>query len=550
MAIEKQINIVVKETGIDSVNKKVSQLDTSLEGLQTTQKSLAKSMGESSNSVLENGGAMGLLNDATGGLAMTVKDAVEATALFAKNSKIAAMAQAFYTTVVGTSTGAMKLFRIALVSTGIGAIVVGIGLLIANFDKVKKAVLNLVPGLAIIGDLFTGLVETVGDFVGVTSDASRELDKLGSDAEKTLAKNQFALEAYGDKYDEFTKRKIEANNKYASQVKTINENETLSETEKLKRLKILRETADREIFKSEKDRNDKIAKTRKEAQDKIDEADKKAKEIKDAKNAKLIEEETQKAKDLAKAKADAEMESAKDALAIQNELLQSQETPAQKEEREYQERKEVLEKNNLSTELLEADHKTKMKAIDEDYWSKQADASIEQTAKDKEEADKKLAIEEALNEAKFQIANKAFDLLNVFVKKGSKIAKGVAVAQATMNTYQGITSALAAPSIVPEPFGTALKIANSVAIGVTGFMNVKKILATDGEGKGGGGASSGGGGASIPSAPSFNLVAGTGSNQIAEGLAGQRQPLQAYVVSGAVTNAQQMQRNIVDDASL
>jgi hypothetical protein len=42
------------------------------------------SMKESSLSVLENGGAMGLLNDATGGMAMTVKDAVEATALFAK----------------------------------------------------------------------------------------------------------------------------------------------------------------------------------------------------------------------------------------------------------------------------------------------------------------------------------------------------------------------------------------------------------------------------------------------------------------------------------
>jgi len=80
------------------------------------------------------------------------------------------------------------------------------------------------------------------------------LDKLGSQAEKTLAKNKFALEAYGDTYDQYTKRKIEANNKYAQHVKDINEDETLSEQQKLDRLKILRETANREIDKSDKDR--------------------------------------------------------------------------------------------------------------------------------------------------------------------------------------------------------------------------------------------------------------------------------------------------------
>jgi len=43
-----------------------------------------------------------------------------------------------YTLVVGTSTGALKLFKLALVSTGIGALIVGLGLLIANFESVAK----------------------------------------------------------------------------------------------------------------------------------------------------------------------------------------------------------------------------------------------------------------------------------------------------------------------------------------------------------------------------------------------------------------------------
>jgi uncharacterized coiled-coil protein SlyX len=42
--------------------------------------------------------------------------------------------------VIGTTTGAMKLLRIALISTGIGALVVAVGLLIANFDTVAKVV--------------------------------------------------------------------------------------------------------------------------------------------------------------------------------------------------------------------------------------------------------------------------------------------------------------------------------------------------------------------------------------------------------------------------
>jgi len=81
-------------------------------------------------------------------------------------TKIAAARQYIYTTAVGTSTGAMKLFRIAMISTGVGALVVGLGLLIANFDKVKKAVTNAIsnfdklgPAMKIILFPITSIVE-------------------------------------------------------------------------------------------------------------------------------------------------------------------------------------------------------------------------------------------------------------------------------------------------------------------------------------------------------------------------------------------------------
>ena len=45
-----------------------------------------------------------------------------------------------YNVVVGTSTGALKAFRIALAATGVGLLVVGLVALIENFDKVKDAI--------------------------------------------------------------------------------------------------------------------------------------------------------------------------------------------------------------------------------------------------------------------------------------------------------------------------------------------------------------------------------------------------------------------------
>lgn len=57
-------------------------------------------------------------------------------------TKAATAAQIVYTTVVGASTGALKAFKIALATTGVGALVVGLGLLIAylarNKDKTEE----------------------------------------------------------------------------------------------------------------------------------------------------------------------------------------------------------------------------------------------------------------------------------------------------------------------------------------------------------------------------------------------------------------------------
>jgi len=84
------------------------------------------------------------------------------------------------------ATIGLKLLRVALISTGIGALVIGLVMLITNFDKVKAAVLNFIPGLGKMADFFGNIIQKVTDFVGVTSEAGRELDKLSKANEKSV----------------------------------------------------------------------------------------------------------------------------------------------------------------------------------------------------------------------------------------------------------------------------------------------------------------------------------------------------------------------------
>ena len=105
-----------------------------------------------------------------------------------------------------------------------------------------------------------------------------------------------------------------------------------------------------------------------------------------------------------------------------------------------------------------------------------------------------------------------------------------------------------AVSVIPDPFGSILKFANAAAVGIAGAINVKKILSTKPVTTSA--PSIGGGGSGGAPAPSFNVVAGTGSNQIAQSLANQDTPIKAFVVSSDVSTSQSRDRNIVQNASL
>ena len=81
-------------------------------------------------------------------------------------------AQTVYSTVVGTSTGALKLFRIALAATGVGALVLGLIALVQNFDKVKEALSNAIPGFRQVADGIGFVIDKTKEFIGISDEQS------------------------------------------------------------------------------------------------------------------------------------------------------------------------------------------------------------------------------------------------------------------------------------------------------------------------------------------------------------------------------------------
>ncbi len=95
----------------------------------------------------------------------TAVEKESAAILFLKNvrTKALTVSQTIYTAVTGKATKATKLFKIALASTGIGLIVVAVGLLIANFEKLTAGMQPAIDKL-----------KEFGDWLGISNNAEEE----------------------------------------------------------------------------------------------------------------------------------------------------------------------------------------------------------------------------------------------------------------------------------------------------------------------------------------------------------------------------------------
>jgi len=144
-------------------------------------------------------------------------------------------------------------------------------------------------------------------------------------------------------------------------------------------------------------------------------------------------------------------------------------------------------------------------------------------------------------EAKLAIVSEGLAGVQQLLGETSVAGKAVAVAQSIINTYQGMTKALGQTGI----FG----VVAAAGVLASGMASVKKIISTkipNANDNVGGGAISD---TTTPlsSAPAFNIVGSSPINQITDAL---NKPQRAYVVSGDVTTAQQLDRNIINESGI
>ena len=155
------------------------------------------------------------------------------------------------------------------------------------------------------------------------------------------------------------------------------------------------------------------------------------------------------------------------------------------------------------------------------------------------------AQEKILQNQKLDMVKQTLANMSSLFEQNSTEGKAFAIAQALINTYQGITAELATKTATPFEFG--IKLANIATTAAIGFKSVNDILSTN-VGSGGGGENTAP--SATSSAPSFNVVGVSGVNQLAQTLGKPQEPMRAYVVSQDITTQQALDRNIVKTSSL
>ena len=421
-------------------------------------------------------------------------------------------------TVIKTQVvSAFSTLRGALIATGIGALAIGIGLVAANFDKVKKAVLNLVPGLAQVGTFFTSIINKVTDFVGVTSQAERALASL----EKTTKRGNEGIEARikvltaqgGKEKEIYELSKQQGENELNFLRAKLKSKEGLNE-EELKKFRNLK--TEQAVLDAEEQKRQQgiLSEQAKASADASKEASAKRK----AENDKRIAEEKQLSEDLLKNQQDRRKLLQQDNLVSQKDLAK---------EKKDEEEKVKTEQEKKDNDRIDA--QKKVVATTTNYTLQaiktQEDASKASVKIDKLTSEQKIALAQQTADALMAVSN--------ILGKETAAGKALAISAALINTYQGISAGvkLGFPAAIPA---VALAAA-------TGFSAVKNIIATKVPGAGSGGAGNMATpnlNAAAPIAPPQPQAATTNiSSQSINALG--NQAVRAYVVENDVTSNQQ-----------
>ena len=512
------------------------------------------------------------------------------------------------TSTVGGVIKSFKSLRVAIIASGIGALVLAVVAVGQAFTRSEEGQNKFAKIMAVIGSVTGNLLDLLADlgesiisvfenpkqalidfknaFIqNITNrfdSAIKTLGFLGS-AIKKVFEGDFkgAMEdakSAGSSYIDTLTGVNDTLGKTAAAVKGLKD-ELVEEGKIAAQIADNRAKADKIERKNIVDRanaNQKISELRFKAEqrDKFSAAER----VKFLKEASALEEET----------TNKEIEAAK--LRFEAKKLENQLTKSGKEDKDEEARLEAqlialtTSKLNLQKRLQTSittfqNEQKALKAAElkaqEDEEKAAADKEKAEIEKLKKESAERIKIEEEEARKKEQIKEAAFNQAVAIAGAESKLGKALLIAKQIQNAKElaieigktvAFSTQAAARSTVAVAEGTAqtAKIGfpqnipmligyAAQAVGIIGAIKsatskAKAPISLPSSSTISSGVRSA---AQAPQAPSFNIVGSSETNQLAEAIGSQsQQPVRAYVVSNDVTTAQSLDRNIIESASL
>ena len=343
------------------------------------------------------------------------------------------------TIIKGNVIKAFSSLRTALISLGVGALVVGIGLLVSNWDNLIKKFSLSVPTLSEIGNKIQGLIQGVTDFLGLTSEAARTNDKVNESIAKNISETEKQIKIAKERGEQAKALALEENKLAAELVLAKRKLREDDSEENRKAVEDARLNLQLLGIQQQKYRDDQL-KAQKEA--------------------------NKKAKDEREAAANAEFDQW---LAEQLRLNE-----AETNNRQYvldQEQKAIDDEEEMFNAWLEREVElAEMSAANAEFVAERKKKASEEEAKTKQ----------AVADLEQQIFDQSQALANAIINivgQQSKLAKGIALAQIAADTAKALSGALAnsqAPTPDNVATGGLAGIAKYIGLATTILSNSKR----------------------------------------------------------------------------
>jgi hypothetical protein len=440
---------------------------------------------------------------------------------------------------------AFTTLRGALIASGIGALAIGLGLLIANFDKVRDAILKLVPGLGVVANAIGDIVTKVTDFVGITSEVDRGLElyaKNSKNRKEQYERELKVLESQGASERDLSNKRKQIASEDINVLEAKKRNGVKLSTEETKQLAdskneliVIEGNYKKSVLATQKKGDDEYLKKQAERIDKeLANELSRITRINELAEAGLSEEDKKIVKIKQQLETDLSLFSDNERLKVFLTKKANDEIDQIKRDSSKVEVKELKDVKNIFDVIQ--NNKPKVLAL----VNNAMDKSIKENSKFE------IELERRKQDEKLGIVSNALRTGMQLAGEGTVAGKALGIADATINTYVGASRAL---KDYPAPF-------NFIAAAATiaqGLLTVNSIINTPLPSMPGVSDTSGGGGgarlSAAPVPPSFTPNAPTSLDQTSINAIGNVNA-RAYVVESDITGSQKRIRRIENSARI